>query len=364
MVSACAVNIVNIIYSIYLSEHVVALLRFFISSLILSPGLVNGMAAAAVDDFEIEGKIEAGWDQVKGKITCLICRNIFTDPRTLECSHTFCRQCIDDRAGQAKVTESLDTDEDEDDHEYINTAAYCPQCMAPLPPDGASSACTATSTNSLILIFQRREYGQGRLVEVTCGNCSEEFQQVTTWCLMCHCALCTSCNALHGAQKRFNFHTTVDIAELVQTCRRPCRIHRSKQNMMDLYCTTCQLLACPECIEEAHLEHEFDLVNKKLKGAQQIITPLREMAERACERNKKAVEIPRRQTKNMDPPLYVGMYDFLATEYNELSFSKGDLLYIISDDGDWWFAKAKETGQEGYIPRTFITEHKSLEDYE
>lgn len=323
----------------------------------MSPGLVNGMATAAVDDLEIEG-----WDQVKREITCSICRNIFTDPRILPCSHTFCRQCIDDRAGQASITESLDADEDEDEHEYINAAAYCPQCLAPLPQDGASSAYTATATNTLIEIFQRREYGQGRLVEVTCGNCSEEFQQVTTWCLMCRSALCSSCYALHGTQKGFKLHTTLTIAELVQTHRHPCRNHRHK--MMDLYCTTCQLFACPKCIEEAHLEHDFDLVNKEVKGAKQIITPLREMVKRAQERNKKAIEIPRKQTKNMDPPLYVGMYDFLATEYNELSFSKGDLLYIISDDGDWWFAKTKETGQEGYIPRTFITEHKPLEDYE
>ena len=332
---------------------------FFISSLISVARVVNGMAAAAVDDLEIKDKIEKGWEQVKKEITCLICRNIFTDPRTLACSHTFCRQCIDDRAGQANITESqLDADEDEDEHDYMNTADYCPQCLAPLPQDGASSAYTATATNCLIELFQRREYGKGNLVEVACGNCSEEFQQVTTWCLTCHCALCSGCNALHGTQKG---HTTVTITELVTVHRRPCRNHRK---MMDLYCTTCQLLACPECIEEAHLEHKFDLVNEELKGAQQIITPLREMARRAHERNKKAIEIPRRQTKNMDPPLYVGMYDFFATEYNELSFSKGDLLYIISDDGDWWFAKTKETGQEGYVPRTFIIEHKSLEDYE
>ena len=326
------------------------------------------MAAAAVDDIEIEDKIETGWDQVKRAITCLICRKIFTDPRTLSCSHTFCRQCIDDRAGQAAHTESLDEyidpyDEDDDDeHEYINTATYCPRCLAPLPQDGASSAYTDTAMNSLIEIFQRREYGQGKLVEVTCGNCNKEFQQVTTWCLMCHCALCSSCNSVHSRQKGFELHTTVSIAEFVQIRRQPCRIHTHK--MLDLYCRTCELLACPGCIEETHLEHKFDLVNKELEGAKQIITPLREMAKRARERNEKAIEIPRKQTKNTDPPLYVGMYDFLATEYNELSFSKGDLLYIISDDGDWWFAKAKETGQAGYIPRTFITEHKSLKDYE
>jgi hypothetical protein len=31
-------------------------------------------------------------------ITCVICRDLFDDPRLLPCSHTYCRKCIEQMA--------------------------------------------------------------------------------------------------------------------------------------------------------------------------------------------------------------------------------------------------------------------------
>lgn len=43
-------------------------------------------------------------------------------------------------------------------------------------------------------------------------------------------------------------------------------------------------------------------------------------------------------------------------------FYIGNLLYIIStDEGDWWFARSKDTGKEGYIPSNYVAEYKSLD---
>lgn len=61
-------------------------------------------------------------------------------------------------------------------------------------------------------------------------------------------------------------------------------------------------------------------------------------------------------------PLFVATYDFSLEEDKYLSFKKGDLLYIMNtDEGNWWFAKSKHTGQEGYIPNNYITEYKSVD---
>lgn len=61
-------------------------------------------------------------------------------------------------------------------------------------------------------------------------------------------------------------------------------------------------------------------------------------------------------------PIYVGKYDYDSRTDDDLSFKKGDLMYIIStDEGDWWFARSKDTGREGYIPSNYVAEHKSLD---
>ena len=61
-------------------------------------------------------------------------------------------------------------------------------------------------------------------------------------------------------------------------------------------------------------------------------------------------------------PLFVGKYDYSSRTDDDLSFKKGDLLYIINtDEGDWWFARSKSTGQEGYIPNNYVAENDSLD---
>ena len=64
--------------------------------------------------------------------------------------------------------------------------------------------------------------------------------------------------------------------------------------------------------------------------------------------------------EELTDPLCVGRYDYSARTAEDLSFKKGDLLYILNtDDGDWWYARAKHSGQEGYIPSSYVGEYNS-----
>ena len=63
-------------------------------------------------------------------------------------------------------------------------------------------------------------------------------------------------------------------------------------------------------------------------------------------------------------PLFVGKYDYFSKANGDLSFKKGDLLYVLNtctDEGVWWFVKSKDTGKEGYIPSTFVAEYNTLD---
>ena len=64
-------------------------------------------------------------------------------------------------------------------------------------------------------------------------------------------------------------------------------------------------------------------------------------------------------------PKYVAKYDYSARTDGDLGFKRGDLLYIMnSDDEDWWLARAKHSGQEGYIPSNYVVECKCELDTE
>ena len=71
---------------------------------------------------------------------------------------------------------------------------------------------------------------------------------------------------------------------------------------------------------------------------------------------------PPKPEPTVDYPIYVGKYDYDARTDDDLSFKKGDQMYIISTDtGDWWFARLKDSGREGYIPSNSVAEINSLD---
>lgn len=72
--------------------------------------------------------------------------------------------------------------------------------------------------------------------------------------------------------------------------------------------------------------------------------------------------LPKPPPPEVNYPVYVGKYDYDSRTDDDLTFRKGDLMYIIStDEGDWWFARAKDSGREGYIPSNYVAEWKSLD---
>ena len=61
-------------------------------------------------------------------------------------------------------------------------------------------------------------------------------------------------------------------------------------------------------------------------------------------------------------PLFVAKYNYKSQTHKDMSFKKGDKLFIINnDDKDWWFARAKGSGQEGYVPSSYVAEVESLD---
>ena len=66
---------------------------------------------------------------------------------------------------------------------------------------------------------------------------------------------------------------------------------------------------------------------------------------------------------NTEPtyPIFIAKYDFVSEKDELLSFNKGDLLYIINKEGEWWYARAKRSDQEGYIPQDSVADPNSLD---
>jgi len=189
------------------------------------------MASKMPDNGGVDRSIE-DWQQIKEEITCSICGDLFTDPKTIPCLHTFCKRCIE---------RSIES------NKKMAVIVCCPLCRVPLPRDEMASIPTNFTINRLIEIFGKRQKAEAS-VEMKCASCEENFAAIT-WCIQCEDPLCHNCNEIHKKMKMSRSHKTIPIKQYFQSSKQAlatlektelCKFHQSQP--LDLYCKTCSSL--------------------------------------------------------------------------------------------------------------------------
>ena len=223
--------------------------------------------------------VEKEWQQIEEEITCSICGDLFTDPKTIPCLHTFCKQCIEKSIESNKKMASI---------------VCCPLCRTPLARDDISSVPTNFTINRLVEIFGKRKESGKSLApkEMKCSSCEDGLAAIT-WCVECENSLCQHCNDAHQRMKAFKSHKTVAVEEFVKnpklvlsTPEKPevCKSHGKQA--LDLYCKTCSSLICRDCTLKDHPRetHDFDfiddVVDEEREKIKQATAPLTRLLER------------------------------------------------------------------------------------
>ena len=221
-------------------------------------------------------------------LKCGICLELFQDPRSLPCLHTFCRECI-----QRSLNEE-------------NHSLKCPVCRAEheLSVEGAELLPVnqyALQKLPLKRLQQQREDNGGPHQIVECKSCEEQAVMVA-WCYECVAMICQSCEASHKKLAIFREHHVVGNKESQQPivskssyCPRHCRIE------LNYWCTTCSELVCAECLLRKHSDHQYSLaeearytLEKRIKELAGLVTEKKqefsEYLEKANEAEGKALE--------------------------------------------------------------------------
>ena len=270
--------------------------------------------SSATTCVSLESKEE--WQQIGEEITCSICAELFTDPKTIPCLHTFCERCI-----EQSIKMGLNC---------------CPLCRAPLPKDGIASIPTNFTINRLVEIFgKRKEICNIRMnKEIMCGSCEDGLVAVT-WCIDCDNSLCQICNKFHNKCRAFKSHKTIPIKEFIQNPKlilsteklESCKNHI--QQPLNLYCKTCSTLICRDCTLKAHPRetHDFDFVSDILdeekKKVEQVIDSLTHSLERIrngikkIEDGEKQIDIEGKENAKKIHDAYNRMYKLLKQQQQE-----------------------------------------------
>ncbi|XP_046877199.1 tyrosine-protein kinase Blk isoform X2 [Hypomesus transpacificus] len=66
-------------------------------------------------------------------------------------------------------------------------------------------------------------------------------------------------------------------------------------------------------------------------------------------------------SSNNEDDIVIAQHDFKPTNDTDLPFKKGDRLKVLQENGEWWLARSLLTGEEGYIPCTYVARADTLE---
>ena len=134
--------------------------------------------------------------KIQEQLTCDKCHNLYTNPKTLSCHHSFCQQCI----------EGLPT--------IPTLFVACPTCHQHTElPDHAGSAgfSVAPQVVELRQIYEEMRKLSG---EVICDNCSNT--STSGYCKDCNQSLCKECIETHKKWASFTKHVILGLEEALK----------------------------------------------------------------------------------------------------------------------------------------------------
>uniref|UniRef100_A0A8C5QN15 Uncharacterized protein n=1 Tax=Leptobrachium leishanense TaxID=445787 RepID=A0A8C5QN15_9ANUR len=197
---------------------------------------------------------------LRDELTCSICLNIYTDPVTLPCGHSFCRTCIGD---------VLDTQE--------GSGAYkCPECRAE-----SQERPALVKNRKLRNIAEniRSTHSEQEEAGIPCTYCDSPVPAAKT-CLLCEASLCDKHLKKHSKSAE---HVLTEPTTSLEN--RKCSIHKK---VLEYYCCEDAACICVSCsLAGEHRGHQVETLNEasekkkeKLRNILQKLTSQREEAEK------------------------------------------------------------------------------------
>jgi hypothetical protein len=195
--------------------------------------------------------------ELKGITECPICMEIYVDPRTLPCLHTYCFKCIEEFTKDNEP----------------GTKTLCPVCRTEfiIPPIGVAGLRKNFFMEKMKYIRELSLPTDERLktCDVCCrGNIGVEGKLASMYCVDCQEKMCEGCSRSHRGMKMSCQHTQVkfeDRATLTEQVRSnypPPKCDKHVDKVLEVYCLKCKTMLCMMCYIMEHQKHDCSEVSK------------------------------------------------------------------------------------------------------
>ncbi|XP_067652257.1 E3 ubiquitin-protein ligase Midline-1-like [Haliotis asinina] len=174
-------------------------------------------------------------------LTCTVCTEVFDNPCTLVCNHTFCRKCV------ISYTKT--------NPEAISArSVLCPFCSKTTKvsdPDRPVEEWADDVKPIFVIQGLLDSFGLGSKDTTNCRYCKEEGETTlaTSWCSVCDDALCERCLRMHNRHPSSRHHDVVAMSPEVKISRRRqgvmCKDHTDE--VIKFLCKDCKKAVCQTC---------------------------------------------------------------------------------------------------------------------
>ncbi|XP_078354367.1 E3 ubiquitin-protein ligase TRIM56-like, partial [Oculina patagonica] len=179
------------------------------------------------------------------EVSCSVCMDTFTDPKTLPCLHSFCLHCLN---GIQRTSGRRD-------------AIACPECRREtrVPTSGnLADLPTNFRINSLLDVLAIKECNT---TGVKCGNCDQRSSE-SFYCFQCGSFSCGVCISAHNVIRQNKGHRVLALKDFQDqdfenVLKRPafCQKKHHEKEELKFFCKDCEVAICNTCALTQHEGH-------------------------------------------------------------------------------------------------------------
>ncbi|CAB4012915.1 E3 ubiquitin- ligase TRIM71-like, partial [Paramuricea clavata] len=181
-------------------------------------------------------------------LTCSLCLELFREPKTLTCLHSFCKECLNE---MTKTTNKYDS-------------IVCPLCRdeTAIPESGIEGLPTNFFIKNLLEVAELKSKNESLL----CSNCEDGLKAMVR-CIECDEFFCQKCLDAHNRLKTYQEHKVVDLKNLLSPTTskefHPAMKCADHDLACRFYCRTCNVLICRDCTVVDHPLATHSVANLK-----------------------------------------------------------------------------------------------------
>ncbi|XP_078352834.1 E3 ubiquitin-protein ligase TRIM45-like [Oculina patagonica] len=178
------------------------------------------------------------------EVSCSVCMDTFTDPKTLPCLHSFCLHCLN---GIQRTIGRRDV-------------IACPECRreTKVPTRNLADLPTNFRINSLLDVLAIKECNT---TGVICRNCDKRSVE-SFYCFQCSSFWCGQCVTAHNMIREHKEHNVLALKDFQDqdfenVLKRPafCQKKHHEKEELKFFCKNCEIAICNTCVVTLHEGH-------------------------------------------------------------------------------------------------------------